>query len=135
MVLHFASTFPLTCQWVYLIVVIHSRLIVFQYAPTTILTKPIEALWVPLVERPWYTLGYRVRLAIGWLCLLAIIFGSAFGFELKDVSTILTSILRLFTDMFPKGAKYTDRVISIAGILIFQTCLWASSKHRSHIPW
>ncbi|KJA27731.1 hypothetical protein HYPSUDRAFT_1095193 [Hypholoma sublateritium FD-334 SS-4] len=92
-------------------------LIVFQYVPTTILTKPIEAVWVPLVERPWYTLGYRIRLAIGWLCLLAIIFGSAFGFELKD------------------GAKYTDRVISIAGILIFQTCLWASSKHRNHIPW
>lgn len=106
-VLHFASTFPL--KWVrytYINVLTHSRLIVFQFVPNTILTKPIEAVWVPLVERPWYTLGYRIRLAIGWLCLVAIIFGSAFGFELKDVSTIPIFILELFPNIHLfKGCK------------------------------
>lgn len=91
--------------------------IAFRYIPNEMVTKPVEALWMPLVQRPWYSLGYRTRLAIGWLCLLVIIFGSAFGFDLQD------------------GTKYTDRVISIAGLFVFQFCFWATSKHRSLVPW
>lgn len=41
------------------------------------------------MQKPWYLLPYYVRLAIGWLCLLAIVFGSAFGFKLELVSNLL----------------------------------------------
>ncbi len=40
---------------------------------------------MPFVQEPWYKLSYRIRLAIGWACLLGIVFGSAFGFELQGV--------------------------------------------------
>ncbi|KAF9484500.1 hypothetical protein BDN70DRAFT_126297 [Pholiota conissans] len=92
-------------------------LIVFRFVPNSVITKPVEAVWVPLVEKPWYTINYRIRLAIGWLCLVAIVFGSAFGFKLQE------------------GTKYGDRVISIAGLVVIQTCLWISSKHRNQVPW
>lgn len=61
------------------------RVIVFRYVPNTVVTRPVEAVWKPLVEKPFFALHYRVRLAIGWLCLLALVFGSAFGFALPEV--------------------------------------------------
>ena len=39
------------------------------------------------VQHPWYKLPYRTRLSIGWLLLLGIVFGSAFGFPLQPVGT------------------------------------------------
>jgi CNT family concentrative nucleoside transporter len=62
-------------------------------------------------------LPYRNRLAIGWLCLLAIVFGSAFGFKL------------------PANSTYGDRAISVLGLFIFQFGFWVSSKDRSQVPW
>ena len=74
-------------------------------------------MWIPCVQEPWYKLPYRLRLAIGWACLLGIVFGSAFGFPLTE------------------GTNYGDRAISVLGLFVFQFCFWATSKHRSHIPW
>lgn len=48
-------------------------------------TRPIGAVWIPYVQEPWYRLSRMVRLTIGWLCLLAIVFGSAFGFKPEGV--------------------------------------------------
>jgi CNT family concentrative nucleoside transporter len=48
---------------------------------------------------------------------LAIIFGSAFGFPLTG------------------NTKYGDRAISVLGLFVFQFGFWATSLHRSHIPW
>lgn len=62
--------------------------ILFRYVPNTVVTRPIEALWKPLLERPFFALHYRIRLAIGWLCLLALVFGSAFGFALPEVRKV-----------------------------------------------
>lgn len=72
---------------------------------------------MPVVQEPWYRLPYPVRLTIGWLCLLAIIFGSAFGFKPQDNST------------------YGDKAIAVAGLFIFQFCFWATSTRRSAVPW
>jgi CNT family concentrative nucleoside transporter len=93
------------------------RVIAFRFIPNRIVTKPVAAVWIPAVQRPWYSLSYPIRLTIGWLCLVGIIFGSAFGFKL------------------PQGSSYPDRVISIAGLFIFQLVLWLTSKHRSQVPW
>jgi hypothetical protein len=58
---------------------ISPRVIAFRYIPTSVVSKPVGAVWMPLVQEPWYRLSYPIRLSIGWLCLLGIIFGSAFG--------------------------------------------------------
>ncbi|KAG6888005.1 hypothetical protein C0992_009958 [Termitomyces sp. T32_za158] len=67
----------------------HRWIIAFRYIPNTVVTRPVEAVWIPAVQKPWYKLPYRTRLAIGWLCLLAIVFGSAFGFKLENQAIAL----------------------------------------------
>ncbi|KAI0738388.1 H+/nucleoside cotransporter [Daedaleopsis nitida] len=91
--------------------------IAFRFLPTSIVSHPVEAVWVPCVQKPFFALPYTVRLGMGFLGLLGIVFGSAFGFKLEGNTT------------------YGDRAISVLGLFVFQFCFWATSKHRSHIPW
>ncbi|KAI0279353.1 Na+ dependent nucleoside transporter C-terminus-domain-containing protein [Russula aff. rugulosa BPL654] len=77
----------------------------------------VEAVWNPLVKKPFFALPKYVRYGMGWLALLAIVLGSAFGFKLEN------------------GTKYGDRAISVVGLLVFQFGFWATSKHRSYIQW
>ena len=39
--------------------------------------------WIPLVQRPFFSLPEIVRYGLGWLALLAIIVVSAFGFKIE----------------------------------------------------
>jgi CNT family concentrative nucleoside transporter len=63
-------------------------IIAFRFIPNSVVTEPITAVWVPCVQVPWYKLPRTARLTIGWLCLLAIVFGSAFGFPPTGVSSV-----------------------------------------------
>lgn len=60
-------------------------IIAFRYVPNSIVTRPVEAIWIPLVQKPFLALPRWTRLTMGWLALLAIVFGSAFGFALQGV--------------------------------------------------
>ncbi|KAI8994069.1 Na+ dependent nucleoside transporter C-terminus-domain-containing protein [Trametes punicea] len=91
--------------------------IAFRFIPTSVVTRPVEAIWIPCVQKPFFKLPHYVRLTMGWLALLGIIFGSAFGFPLTG------------------NTGYGDRAISVLGLFVFQFCFWATSKHRNHIPW
>ncbi|KAJ7874704.1 Na+ dependent nucleoside transporter C-terminus-domain-containing protein [Mycena olivaceomarginata] len=91
--------------------------ILFRFIPASVVSKPVGAIWMPLVQEPWYKLPYSVRLSVGWLCLLGIVFGSAFGFPLEQNTT------------------YGDRAISVLGLLIFQTGFFLASSNRKAIPW
>ncbi|XP_006460871.1 hypothetical protein AGABI2DRAFT_68805 [Agaricus bisporus var. bisporus H97] len=97
--------------WAFIII------IAFRFIPNSVVTKPVSAIWGPAVERPFFKLSYRTRLGLGWFCLIAIVFGSAFGFPLQD------------------NTKYGDRAISVLGLFVFQCGFWLTSRHRSHIPW
>ncbi|KAJ3559468.1 hypothetical protein NP233_g11253 [Leucocoprinus birnbaumii] len=92
-------------------------IIAFRFIPNSLVSRPVGGVWESLVQRPFYRLPYRVRLGLGWMCLLGIVFGSAFGFPLQANTT------------------YSDRAISILGLFIFQTGFWISSSNRSEIPW
>ncbi|CAE6502027.1 unnamed protein product [Rhizoctonia solani] len=92
-------------------------IIAFRFIPNSVVTRPVSAVWQPLISKPFFSLSYRVRLAMGWLALLGIVFGSAFGFPL------------------PEGTNYGDRAISVFGLFVFTTGFWLSSKHRSQVPW
>ncbi len=63
-----------------------NSIIAFRFIPNSVISKPVAAVWIPLVQEPFYRLPYRIRLSLGWLCLLGIVFGSAFGFKLQNVS-------------------------------------------------
>ncbi|TFY75493.1 hypothetical protein EWM64_g8520 [Hericium alpestre] len=82
-----------------------------------IISRPVEAVWMPLVQKPFFALPRSVRLAMGWLALLGIVFGSAFGFKPAN------------------GTNYSDRAISVLGLFVFQFCFWVSSRNRSRIEW
>ena len=60
-------------------------IIAFRFIPTSVVTRPIEAVWIPLVQKPFFGLPKYVRYGLGWLALLAIVLGSAFGFKLENV--------------------------------------------------
>ncbi|TDL26041.1 hypothetical protein BD410DRAFT_784065 [Rickenella mellea] len=91
--------------------------IAFRFIPNRVVAGPVSAVWMPLVQEPWYRLPRTVRLSIGWLALLAIVFGSAFGFKLEG------------------NTKFGDRAISVLGLVVFQFGFWATSRNRSQIPW
>lgn len=92
-------------------------LILFRYIPNTVVTRPVEKVWTSAVSEPWFKLGYRVRLAIGWLCLLALCFGSAFGFKPEP------------------GTSYGSRAQSLFGLFVFQLILYGASRHRTAVQW
>jgi hypothetical protein len=80
------------------------RIIAFRFIPNSIVTKPVGAIWYPLISRPFFSLPYHTRLAMGWLALIGIVFGSAFGFSLPAASDLhllqhrvlsLSSVLRV----------------------------------------
>lgn len=92
-------------------------IIAFRFIPNSTVSKPIGAIWETTVQRPFYKLSYRTRLGLGWVCLLAIVFGSAFGLPLQD------------------DATYGDRAISVLGLFVFQCGFWLTSSNRNAIPW
>ncbi|KAE9401627.1 hypothetical protein BT96DRAFT_856350 [Gymnopus androsaceus JB14] len=91
--------------------------IVFRFIPNSVITKPVGRVWETSVQGPFYTLPYYTRLALGWLCLIGIVFGSAFGFPLEE------------------NTNYGDRAISVLGLFVFQCCFYLSSKYRRQVPW
>jgi CNT family concentrative nucleoside transporter len=60
--------------------------IIFRFVPASIISRPIEAVWQPLISRPFFKLPYMARLGLGWFALLATVLGSAYGFPLLNVS-------------------------------------------------
>jgi concentrative nucleoside transporter, CNT family len=60
-------------------------IIAFRFIPNSVITRPVEAVWVPLVQNPFFDLPRYARYGLGWLALLAIVLGSAFGFKLENV--------------------------------------------------
>jgi len=60
-------------------------IIAFRFIPNSVVTRPVEAVWIPLVQKPFFTLPKCVRYGLGWLALLAIVLGSAFGCKLENV--------------------------------------------------
>jgi concentrative nucleoside transporter, CNT family len=60
--------------------------IAFRFIPTSVVTRPVEAVWMPLVQKPFFGLSRHVRYGLGWLALLGMILGSAFGSKLENVS-------------------------------------------------
>ena len=67
-------------------------IIAFRFIPNSIVTHPVEALWIPRIQKPFFALPKYVRYGLGWLSLLAIVLGSAFGFELQNVRFCTTAI-------------------------------------------
>ncbi|KAI0644418.1 H+/nucleoside cotransporter [Trametes meyenii] len=91
--------------------------IAFRFFPNSVVTRPISAVWTPCVQTPFFRLPRNTRLCLGWLALIGIVFGSAFGFPLTG------------------NTAYGDRAISVLGLFVFQLGFWATSKHRSRISW
>ncbi|KAJ7287375.1 Na+ dependent nucleoside transporter C-terminus-domain-containing protein [Mycena rebaudengoi] len=92
-------------------------IIAFRFIPASVVSKPVGAVWGPLIATPWNKLSYPVRLGVGVLGLLGLVFGSAFGFPLEG------------------NSKYGDRAISVLGLLVFSFGFFATSKNRAAIPW
>jgi CNT family concentrative nucleoside transporter len=62
-------------------------IIAFRFIPNSV-TRPVEAAWVSLVQGPFLRIPKFMRFALGWLSLIAVVLGSAFGFKLEDVRVL-----------------------------------------------
>ncbi len=60
-------------------------IIAFRFIPNSVVTRLVKAVWIPLVQKPFFALPKHVRYSLGWLALLVIVLGSAFGFKLENV--------------------------------------------------
>lgn len=65
--------------------------------PSSVVSRPVGRVWGACVQTPFFKLPRVARFIGGWLALFALIFGSAYGFDL------------------PEGTTYGDRTISIFG--------------------
>lgn len=63
-------------------------IIAFRFIPNTVVTRPVEAVWVPLVQEPFFRIPRYIRFAMGWLSIIALVLGSAFGFKLENVRVL-----------------------------------------------
>lgn len=59
--------------------------VIFCFIPSSIFGKPLGKVWVACVSNPWFMLPRKVRFGLGWLGLLGLVFGSAYGFPLPQV--------------------------------------------------
>jgi CNT family concentrative nucleoside transporter len=105
-------------------------IIAFRYIPTSIVTRPIEAVWVPLVQDPFLRLPSVVRFTMGWLALLAIIFGSAFGFSLQAVSN--ASVLLASPARSDPLRDRIRRTVTVR--FLSSACLSSSFASGRHLP-
>ena len=70
-------------------------IIAFRFIPNSVVTRPVEAVWIPLVQEPFFALPKYVRYGMGWLALVAIVVGSAFGFKIENVGFCLAFLKRV----------------------------------------
>ena len=75
-------------------------IIAFRFIPNSVVTRPIEAVWVPLVQEPFFRIPKYIRFAMGWLSIIAVVLGSAFGFKLEDVRILYTRPTPLVNPQF-----------------------------------
>ena len=66
-------------------------IIAFRFIPNSVVTRPVKAVWVPLVERPFFSLPRYARYCLGWLAVAALVIGSAFGSEIEKVCSSLNA--------------------------------------------
>src|SRR6266702_7602996 len=60
-------------------------IIAFRFIPNSVVTRPVEAVWVPVVQEPFFRIPKYIQFALGWLSTIAVVLGSAFGFKLDNV--------------------------------------------------
>ena len=78
-------------------------IIAFRFIPNSVVTRPVEAVWNPLVKNPFFALPKYVRYGLGWLALLAIVLGSAFGSKLENVRFLLKAFVSCYFLFFSLG--------------------------------
>lgn len=104
-----------------------SSIIAFRFIPNSVVTRPVAAVWQPVIHRPWYRIPRRIRLVIGWVSLLALIFGSAFGFSLSSV--------RLSTGLESSRSYRCIRpTTTVTGQSASLVCLSSSAGSMSALP-
>ncbi|CED82931.1 Concentrative Na-nucleoside cotransporter CNT1/CNT2 [Phaffia rhodozyma] len=92
-------------------------LVIFRFVPSSVVGRPIGKVWTTLISNPFFKLNRIARLAIGWLILLGLLFGSCYGFPL------------------PEGTSYGQRTISVFGLLVLNCLYFVCSRNRKLIKW
>ena len=94
-----------------------SFIVFHYYVSTDPLTDFIEHHWMKLIQVPFFRLHKWMRYSMGWLAVLGLYFGAAYGTELAP------------------GSTYKTRTISLLGVFVFQAFFYITSQHRKAVNW
>ena len=97
-------------------------IIAFRFIPNSVVTSPVQALWVPLVQTPFFALPRYARYGMGWLALLVITMGSTFGFEIESVGLFWLSFKTYFVYAYVHTYRYILCVCMYACTFIWSFC-------------
>ncbi|EPQ29257.1 uncharacterized protein PFL1_03012 [Pseudozyma flocculosa PF-1] len=86
-----------------------------RYLPKKPFANGIEFVWTRIAANPWSRIPYYGKLAVGWIAILALFLGSAFG--IKEVPE----------------SRYADRARSLFGVFLINCAFYAISTKRRHI--
>ncbi|CDS82279.1 related to Sodium/nucleoside cotransporter [Sporisorium scitamineum] len=99
-------------SWFFILLVLFHNDRYISKAP---FANAIEAVWTRCASGPWSKVPHYGQIAIGWVALLALYFGSAFG--IKEVPE----------------SRYGDRARSLFGLFLINCFFYAISTRRSAI--
>ena len=68
-------------------------IISFRFIPNSAM-RPVEAVWVRLIQEPFFCIPKYIRFTLGWLAIVAVALGCAFGFKLEKVCELCLTLPR-----------------------------------------
>lgn len=92
-------------------------LIISQYVPNSVVTKPVGAAWETCLSKPFFALPYLARIGLGVAALVGLVIGPAFGFT-PGV-----------------GTNYGQRCIGILCLIVLQAGFFLTSESKKSIQW
>lgn len=85
-----------------------------KYIPQRPFVRILSAFWMTCIAKPWSLLPHVGKLAVGWLSLAALVFGTTYGLPVVAESSL------------------GERTISLAGVvLIYGMLFMFSSNHKA----
>ncbi|SNX83026.1 related to Sodium/nucleoside cotransporter [Melanopsichium pennsylvanicum] len=99
-------------SWFFILLILFHNDRYLHKAPVA---NAIESVWTKALAKPWSKIPHYGQIGLGWLALLALYFGSAFG--IKEVPE----------------SRYGDRARSLFGLFLINCIFYAMSSRRASI--
>ncbi|PWN45438.1 hypothetical protein IE81DRAFT_320199 [Ceraceosorus guamensis] len=95
-------------SWFFILLILMHK---SRYIPQRPIVRVISAVWTTAAEKPWSRIPYKGKLAVGWLSLAVLVFGSTYGLPIEQ------------------GSSLGQRTISLVGYCLIYAIIFAFSSN------